>query len=770
MAATAKMTAARVRGERASEPAAVGARGRTAWPGAALVGFLVLLTGYAAFAHGSTSLQGQARVQVAVAAALVIAAAIWLWQGTLPLSASRTAWIGVGLLALFALWSGLSLAWSVAGDRTWLELNRAITYGLVVLLALAAGSWWRRAAGAVAVGYLAVAMLVALYAVGGKLAPGLHIGGVIDLNHTHLIPRLRAPLDYWNALALVEVLAVPAAVGLAVERRRSQPVRLGALACVAFLFIAIGLTYSRGGVIALVVGLIVFAVLSRAGLRTLGVVALGLLGAAPALVIAFSTHSLTAVGQPLGARETDGALLAVVLVVSLAVLVLAGRALLGVEGRARISPSQTRRIGLALAGVLVLGLLAGSVALAQSTRGFGGTLSHEWNTFRKPRFDPIFDPNHLVSTNSGNRWVWWSEAAGAWSDRPLQGWGAGSFPVLHKEYRTNDLAVLQPHSVPMQLLAETGLVGALLALGGLLALTVAAVRRAWTLPDAPPRAGPEPRPEPAGEPSRLMAAALAAAAVAWLFHGLYDWDLDIPGASFPALVFLGVLAGRARPPSRVPSLARTVRALALALVTLAACAVALSAILPAWADSKAKHALAAADAHHSPAALRGAARDAELAARLDPVSAQPLLALSAIDQARGRPLAARAAILRAIRRTPSSSDAWADLVRLEARLHDLSGTTRAMARALALDPRNVGIRAVLLGTAISRYLPNGSATATGTPLPEQGFQTLGGAGLPAFAVPDVGAGGTAGTGNGTGTGIGTGTGTTGSAGGGTGGP
>jgi tetratricopeptide (TPR) repeat protein len=174
---------------------------------------------------------------------------------------------------------------------------------------------------------------------------------------------------------------------------------------------------------------------------------------------------------------------------------------------------------------------------------------------------------------------------------------------------------------------------------------------------------------------------------------------------------------------------------ALALVTLAGCAVALSAILPAWADSKTKHALAAADAHHSRAALQRAARDAELAARLDPVSAEPLLALAAIDQARGRPLAARAAILRAIRRTPSSSDAWADLVRLEGRLHDLPGTTRAMARALALDPRNVGLRQVLNGLALDRYLPNGSATATGTPLPKAGFQTVGGTGLPGFAVP-----------------------------------
>src|SRR5207244_12275976 len=115
-------------------PGAVGARTWTAWPGAALVGFLVLLAGYAAFAHGATSLQGQARIQVAVAVALVLAAAVWLSHGSLPFSASRTAWIGLGLLGLFAVWSGLSLTWSVAGDRTWLELNRAITYALVVLV------------------------------------------------------------------------------------------------------------------------------------------------------------------------------------------------------------------------------------------------------------------------------------------------------------------------------------------------------------------------------------------------------------------------------------------------------------------------------------------------------------------------------------------------------------------------------------------------------------------------------------------------------------
>ena len=104
------MTAARVRGERARQQAAGRARTWTARPAAALVAFLVAVAGYAAFAHGSTSLQGQARVQVALAAAAVVVVAVWLSHGALPLSA-YIAWMSArpehaGLRALRATPAG----------------------------------------------------------------------------------------------------------------------------------------------------------------------------------------------------------------------------------------------------------------------------------------------------------------------------------------------------------------------------------------------------------------------------------------------------------------------------------------------------------------------------------------------------------------------------------------------------------------------------------------------------------------------------------------
>ena len=106
-----------------------------------------------------------------------------------------------------------------------------------------------------------------------------------------------------------------------------------------------------------------------------------------------------------------------------------------------------------------------------------GTIEHQWDDFTSVESDDQSDPARVLRSNSGNRWVWWREAAGAFSDEPLRGWGAGSFPLVHRRYRDDDLPVRQAHSVPLQFLAETGIVGALLALGGLGLLGWAAVAR-----------------------------------------------------------------------------------------------------------------------------------------------------------------------------------------------------------------------------------------------------------------------------------------------------
>ena len=257
--------------------------------------------------------------------------------------------------------------------------------------------------------------------------------------------------------------------------------------------------------------------------------------------------------------------------------------------------------------------------------------------FTETSKDKVSDPARLTSSNSGNRWVWWKEAAGAWSDKPIQGWGAGSFPVTHRMYRDVELPVQQPHNMPLQFLAETGIVGTLLVSGALGFLLIFALGRIRAM-----AAGRE----------RDLAVALFAGVVAWIVHGLVDWDWDIPGVTVPALLFLGLLAATPwRPRSGPPIFDRATgtRGALLGLACVVAGLIVVSAGLPMLADQKASDAQAvSADA--GAGELQHAAAEADLASRLDPTAVRPLLAVG--GDRRGPRAPARRAQPAAGRRQP----------------------------------------------------------------------------------------------------------------------
>lgn len=609
-------------------------------------------------------------------------------------------------LALFVAWSGLSLTWSIAPDRSWAELNRVLSYTLIAATGVLAGAAIPRAAERFATGWLAVVSAVALYALGGKVAPGLHVDGLFDLDQTGAVARLRAPLEYWNALGLLCALAAPVAVRLATDTSRSRRVRLAALEALYLLAVVIGLTYSRGAVAAFLVGAAVLTLAGSGRLRGLIAMGAATVGAAIPLAVAFGRDGLTANGADLGLRIHDGRILGLAVALGAAALLAGGRALLRAEPRVSWSGERTRRIfriAAVAAGILVV---AGAVGLAQSQRGFGGTITEAVEDFTQVREDRQFDPVRLVSTNSGNRWSWWKEAAGAWSDRPLTGHGAGSFALLHLRYRHDTLPVTQAHSMPMQLLAETGIVGLVLAYGAILALLAAAIARTRATESARERG---------------VAVALLAAAAAWLVHGLYDWDFSIPAVTAPVLVMLGILAGRphARPAGEATIAAAPprlgARAPLVTLATLLTAAAIVSAGLPWLAAEKADSA-AETSAARTPEALEDAAAEADLAARLNPLATRPLFVAAAVAAARDRLLEARAHLLEAADRAPDDPQVWGRLAGLALQLADRQGYLRATQRLFELDPLNP-----VAGSQSSIALqfltpPASSATATGTPL------------------------------------------------------
>ena len=674
--------------------------------GAAMVGLALLgVAAWAIFANGATSLPNEARLQIATAALALVTLAGLLFSPRVRLRAPVKALVGLGLLVLFAAWSGLSLDWSIAPDLSWVQLNRWAMYALVTALALVVGSSVRDAPRRAAVGFMLVVGLVALYALGGKLLPWVQIPGLIDLDTAADFSRLRAPIGYWNALGLVCVLAAPPAIRVAADPQAAPRFRSLSLVILLLLLVTLGLTYSRGGILALLVAVAVLVAIGPDRVRLATYALLGVAAALPAYAVAVIRDDLTTDGLALAERTDDGLILLAALVVGGAGALLAARRLHAVDDRLGLSPRGRRivngRNALAAVGaalVIALGVLA------VSEDGVTGSVEERWQDFTSTKYDPQTDPSRVLRANSGNRWVWWREAVGALADEPLRGWGAGSFPLVHRRYRDNELEVRQAHSVPLQILAETGMVGGLLALGALALLGWAAAARLRLA------AGRE----------RAYVAALLCAVLGWGIHMWFDWDSDIPGVTLPFLAMLGVLAARppgasdaveaAAPPAeeRAPAGPRAAALLAGALVL---AALATSSYLPWLADEKAADATIIS-VTRSDAALAEAAKRADEASRLNPLSIDPVFAAVTVAQRRGRYEEVSDLLEEAVERQPENPDVWHRIYVVQLLTNDVPARMEAVRRIVELDPHDSSIPFDVVVGDVSAA----SASATGTPL------------------------------------------------------
>ena len=668
---------------------AVASLGLGAW----LLVALVLAGVYAAFDNGATSIPEESRLQVGIAATGLVCG-IGIAAG--GLRTGRTiAWSGVALLAAFGLWSALSVLWSAAADESWIAANRAIAYAVVAGVAIVAAASTRAAPRGVAIGIAAAALLVALYALGGKVVPGLHLA-FFDLNPGDEFSRVREPIGYWNAVGILCVMASPVCIWLAASPDWQPRMRIAALVALTLFLLTTAITYSRGALLAYVA---VLAVMVGAGPQRLRRLAVGLgaaVAALPSIAVAFGRHDLSSGGLTLTQRADDGAILGLVVVLSLAALALAGRELLRLEQRVRWTPRHSRVAWRSIAAAVAVGVIVAGGALAASSRGLSGEISHQVNTFKEPKAGPGNDPSRLISSNGSNRWIWWQEALGAFSDKPLAGWGAGSFPVVRHLYRRYDAPVRSTHSLPLQFLSETGLVGSALGLGGLALLGVAGVRRTRA------SAGIE----------RSARLALLAAAAAWGVHSLVDWDWEIPAITILALVALGVAAaplpGRASGPRPIAP-AALAAACALGAVLLAA-----SAALPSMAETKRLQALRDAGDRK----LQEGAADADFAHELNPLGVEPLFAEAGIVRSRGDEALASSLLQEATRLQPDNFETWQRLAQFDLSVGDTQGAARAIRRQAETNPLAFQLRPNIADLLFPLQVPpERSPTAFGTPPP-----------------------------------------------------
>ena len=655
---------------------------------AALGALLAAVFGVVVFvATGGTDLGPNTWVQVALLLAGVACAA-----ALVLVRAPRRPAHGAAAVALFgalAALTYLSIAWSVQPATSWLEANRTLSYlaafAAAAMLARLAPNRWPAVLGALG----AVTAVVCGYALLAKVFPA-------TLNANDTLGRLRVPFGYWNATGLMAALGLPACLWAGTRPTTGRLLRSLTVPALAVLLTTLVLSYSRGAVLAAVIGLGCWFALVPLRLRATLLLALGALGGAVATLYALAHHAITHDNASLAARTAAGHDLGLVLLVVVILSALAGLAATRAMDRVALPAPVRRRIGTVLLIGVALVPVAAVAGAAASTRGLSGEVSHVWSTLTSttPSSGVGNNPGRLAQL-SNSRPLYWREGLKVGEHALLAGAGAGGFDTARTRYTTNPLAVAHAHSYAIETFADFGLIGIAVSLALLIAWG-AAVRRTLS-----PR-----RDDPERAAEWIGMVTLLAVVVTYAVSSLIDWTWFIPGVTVPALVCAGWLAGRGPLPGRERTAgpASTANSSGLPLGRAAAAtailAVALIAAWFVWQPLHSSDQVTAAIDAMTRGDAQAALTDARSAADSDPVSVDPLWELAAIYSATGNQAASRAELVKATQVQPSNAQTWQQLGSFDLQAHHPQQALAELQTALRLD-RTSPITAQLLAQARS---------------------------------------------------------------------
>jgi O-antigen ligase len=632
-----------------------------------------------------------------------------------------------GLLLAFAAFAALSVVWSVQPDASWQDAGRLLAYsgvfGMAVVLARAMPARWSEVLG----GVVLAAVVVCGYALLTKIFPN-------RLGAEQIYARLSEPYGYWNATGLTAALGVIGCMWLGARRAGHGLLSALAYPAMGIMWVTLLLAYSRGALAALGLGLLLWFCIVPLRLRGAAVLLTG--GLAGALVVAwdFSRHALTTDHTALATRIPAGHQLGVLVAAMLVLLTLAGLAIGFLSGRRAPASRTRRRAGALLLSLPVVAVLAFAGLLAASHRGLFGSISHGVSALTNPNASTPSGPSRLTAVGSV-RARYWKEALQIFEGRPLLGAGAEGYATARLRYRTAPINVQHAHGFLVQTLADLGLIGLILVLALLATWLVAAGRattpfnRRWSA--WPRRAGED----PAGgggstlcTPERIALLTMLCLVVTFGIHSFVDWTWYVPGDACVALLCAGWLAGRgplrsdlgaievpagsraaaALAPSahgelgpegrlRLPSfgeldpLRTDLRSLGIAL------AVVIATLLAAWAEWQPQRSADAANqaltlAKREPARALAAAHTA---VDRDPLSAEALLTLAAIQQGAGLAGAAQASYERAVHLQPSNPQTWQALGEYELSAGQPKNALDALRAAVYLNPQAIDSRATI---------------------------------------------------------------------------
>jgi hypothetical protein len=423
-----------------------------------------------------------------------------------PLPRARAALVSILGLALLAAWTLASIAWApIAGDAYGAGQIAVLYLGGMVAAAMVLRG---RAVPWAEAGLMAGTVIVVGYGIAGRLVPGL-------LHYAPLAAaegRLYQPLTYWNAMGEVAAIGFVLACRIAGDVTRARWIRTASAAAAVPLGVGLYIAVSRGALFACFAGLVALVAIAPRREQLLAICRAVLAGAIASAAVA-PLHGFTSLSGSRSSLETDG-------LVAFGILIVVSVTAAAVQYRL----ADRERVGaLALPSwspIVVVALIAAGLTVAivvGAHEKLGGGLNGS--------------ATRLTSLQS-DRYDYWSVAFRAFAHEPFHGVGAGGWSVDWLRWRSVPDYAQDAHSLPLQTLAELGVVGvAFLALfaGGLLV----AARRALRL-----------RPEVAGA---------AAGLVVYFAHAPLDWDWQMPAVTLIAIALAGVVLGAADtdPPDRL---------------------------------------------------------------------------------------------------------------------------------------------------------------------------------------------------------------------------
>jgi O-antigen ligase/polysaccharide polymerase Wzy-like membrane protein len=595
-------------------------------------------------------------------ALLLIAVAIGLLLARPALPRGIAALAVAGLL-LFAVWSLLSMGWAESADRALTEGDRWLLYGvflLVVLLLLEDRADGGLFLGAATVGVLGVATYDLAKMLGGD-GPELFGGS-----------RLLQPLGYVNALGGFFLLGFWPLAALA-ERARSHALAGSAAAAATLLAALVVLTESRGTVFAFAASAALLLLLMPGRNRRAWLL-LAVLGG-----LAVAWDPLTEVTQALARGHfapPEDAIRAAAERSSLAA------AAVGIGwgfgswaaavARSRSRPLAVNLPRLSVALLAAVALVAGVAAVA-AVHDPVGKLSDQYNAFTELK--PA-DRSSRFTSGGGNRYDYWRIAWGQFSDHPLNGVGAGNFDRTYFLERRTKEDVRQAHSIELQTLGDTGLVGAVLLGMFLVAVFVAIWRRSRVARLDDVEAG--------------LTVAAAGIFVVWLAQTSVDWLHLIPGLTGMVLGASAILLSRPGAGEGSPRLVPLP-----GLATIVAVGLAVVAVVLIGRPTMAQHLRSEAQQELARQPL-SALRTVEKSLSLNPDAVQAYYTKAAALARLDEYAPAKAALHEAIHREPHNYVSWALLGDLATRRGDIPAALRAYGQASKLNPRDLELR--LLGS------------------------------------------------------------------------